>query len=139
MKRCNLLSCACPEVGVVILVREQGVRLKAAAKARQMTWVSQTKDCWYIVASFPLLFAPLGSPILEPNLLRPKHRQSQLLDEILENTIGWKIFFLVKYSFLIRMFTKLLHEIFYVSFRMTTPAWQTVLTDFKLWFNLLTR
>lgn len=76
MKRCDLLSCACPEVGVVILVREQRVRLKAAAEARQMTRASQTKDCRYIVAMLALLFTPLSSPVLEPYLLNANDKVS---------------------------------------------------------------
>ena len=76
MKRCYLLSCACPEVSVVILVREQSVRLEASAEARQMTWVSQTEDCWNIVATFALLFSPLGPPVLEPYLLKANDKVS---------------------------------------------------------------
>lgn len=84
MKRCHLLTCACPEVGVVILVWEQGVRFEATAKARQMTRVSQTEDRRYIVTAFSLLFAPLGSSVLEPDLLKTNKRVSKLLGGIVE-------------------------------------------------------
>lgn len=69
MERCYLLPCACPEIGIVILVREEAVRLESAAKARQMAGVSQAEDCRYIVAPLALLLAPFGSSVLEPDLL----------------------------------------------------------------------
>ena len=72
MKRCYLLPCACPEVGVVILVREKTVRFESATVTRQMAGVSQAEDCWNIVTALSLLLTPFRSSVLEPDLFLNK-------------------------------------------------------------------
>lgn len=74
MKCCHLLPCACPEVGVVILVREEAIRFKSPTKARQMARIPQAVDCRNVVTAFSLLFTPFGPPVLEPDLLETNER-----------------------------------------------------------------